>query len=53
MTDFLRGLINNGQKLKAINIENCWLELDNIDDYNLYTNREFKKQILEYYDPND
>tara|TARA_B110001454_G_C12711408_1_gene430882 strand:+ start:1780 stop:2574 length:795 start_codon:yes stop_codon:yes gene_type:complete len=53
MTDFLRGLINNGQKLKAINIENSWLELDNIDDYNLYTNKELKKQILEYYDPND
>ena len=53
MTDFLQGLINYGQKLKAISIENSWLELDNIDDYKLYTNKNLEKQILEFYDPND
>ena len=53
MTDFLQGLINYGQKLKAISIENSWLELDNIDDYKLYTNKNLEKQILEIYDPND
>ncbi len=36
MTDFLQGLINNGNKLKALDITNGWLELDNINDYELY-----------------
>jgi L-glutamine-phosphate cytidylyltransferase len=36
MTDLLQGLINNGQKLKAVQINSGWLELDSISDYNLY-----------------
>lgn len=36
MTDFLRGLILNGSKIKGIPIENKWLELDTTEDYNLY-----------------
>ncbi len=36
MTDFLQGLINENYKLKAIGIENGWLELDSIQDYNIY-----------------
>ena len=36
MTDFLQALINDGCKLKAIEIENGWLELDSINDYEIY-----------------
>ena len=37
MTDFLQGLIREGCKLRAIMIENGWLEVDTINDYNLYS----------------
>lgn len=36
MTDLLQGLINNGNKVKAIPVHNGWLEIDSIDDYELY-----------------
>lgn len=36
MTDFLQGLINEKHKLKAVLIENGWLELDSLHDYNIY-----------------
>jgi len=36
MTDFLQGLINEGCKLKPVFIENGWLELDSLHDYEIY-----------------
>ena len=49
MTDFLQGLINSGCKLKAVPIENDWLELDNYHDYEVY-NKKFKdKTISEFF----
>lgn len=36
MTDFLRGLIKAGCKLKAIKTYNGWLELDTFHDYEIY-----------------
>ena len=36
MTDFLQALINDGCKLKAIEIENGWLEFDTVKDYEIY-----------------
>ena len=36
MTDFIQGLVNEGCKIKAISINNGWLELDNNNDYNIY-----------------
>ena len=36
MTDFLQGLINSNHSLKAVIIENGWLELDSINDYEIY-----------------
>ena len=53
MTDFLQGLINSGYKLKAIEIENGWLELDSINDYNKYTKFFSKKTISEFVDLDD
>jgi len=36
ITDFIRGLINANHKIKAIPIENGWLELDTYKDYKIY-----------------
>ena len=36
MTDFLQGLINEKCRIKAIPINNGWLELDSINDYKIY-----------------
>jgi len=36
MTDLLQGLINHGNKIKAIPVHNGWLEVDSVDDYKLY-----------------
>lgn len=49
MTDFLQGLIDNGQKIKAVTIENGWLELDNLNDYNLYNKMYEEGTISEFY----
>jgi NDP-sugar pyrophosphorylase family protein len=50
MTDFLPGLINDGCKLKAVKIENGWLELDTINDYNKYTELYSKNKLSEFID---
>ncbi len=50
MTDFLQGLINDGCKLKAVKIENGWLELDTINDYNKYTELYSKNKLSEFID---
>ena len=36
MTDLIQGLINEGYKIKSIPITNGWLELDSINDYQIY-----------------
>jgi len=36
MTDLLHGMINNGYSLKALKIRGGWLELDSINDYEVY-----------------
>ena len=38
MTDLLQGLIRAGYKLTSIPINGGWLELDTIDDFDLYNN---------------
>jgi hypothetical protein len=49
MTDFLQGLIKNGEKLKSVEINNGWLEFDSIDDYRLHVGEKIK----EIFDIND
>jgi choline kinase len=50
MTDFLQGLINADFSLKAVIIENGWLELDSINDYEIYqkmyNNNSLKELIV-------
>jgi choline kinase len=36
MTDLIQAMINEGIKINAVKITNGWLELDSINDYNLY-----------------
>ena len=36
LTNFLQGMIMNGYKIKAIPIENGWLEFDTVRDYEVY-----------------
>ena len=50
MTDFLQGLINDGCKLKSIEIENGWLELDTVSDYDKYTELYSKNKLSEFID---
>lgn len=45
MTDFLQGMINEGYNLKAILIENGWLELDTFRDFQIYSEM-YKKNTL-------
>ncbi len=45
MTDLLQGLIDKGCKIKSIPINSGWLELDSIDDYDLY-NKKFNDNTL-------
>ena len=45
MTDLLQGLIHAGYKLTSIPINGGWLELDTIDDYDLYNNLKKENNI--------
>ena len=49
MTDFLQGLINNGHKLKAIEINGGWLELDTLNDLKIYENLYNKKILNKFF----
>tara|TARA_Y100000310_G_scaffold148617_1_gene147896 strand:- start:954 stop:1772 length:819 start_codon:yes stop_codon:yes gene_type:complete len=50
MTDFLQGLINSNYNLKAVIVENGWLELDSTHDYEtyqkMYHNNSLKELIV-------
>lgn len=48
MTDFLQGLINEKRRLKAVFTDNGWLELDSIDDFQLYQNKFKDGTISEF-----
>ena len=50
MTDFLYGLIKEKVKLKAIFVHNGWLELDTLDDYDVYE-KLYQKKLLHFYTP--
>jgi len=48
MTDLLQALINEGCKIKAIPIKNGWLELDSINDYQLYKDKYNTNTISQF-----
>ena len=45
MTDLIQGLINVGQKIKAVPVNNGWLELDSYHDYEGY-NKKYKDRTI-------
>ena len=45
-TSFLQALINAGWKIKAVPVENGWLEVDSVEDLQIYENLA-EKGILE------
>ena len=47
MTDLLQGLINNNCKIMSVPINGGWLEVDSINDYNLYKKKYEEKTISE------
>lgn len=50
MTDFLQGLINAGCKLKSVQISNGWLEIDTLNDYNVYNSMYKNKKLSQFID---
>jgi choline kinase len=52
MTDFLQGLINAGCNLKSIPIKNGWLELDTLNDFNIYNTMYQNNTLSEFIDLN-
>ena len=49
MTDLLNYLIKTGTKIKAVKISGGWLELDSMDDYELYQNLKMKNEIKKFF----
>ena len=45
MTDLIQGLIDVGQKIKAVPVNNGWLELDSYHDYEVY-NKKYKDRTI-------
>ncbi len=48
MTDFLQCLIKENRKIKAIPINNGWLEMDSMRDYNIYKKKIKDNSIKEF-----
>ena len=49
MTDFLQYLINSGCQVQSVKIQNGWLELDSINDYNLYNKMYKNGEISKFF----
>jgi len=49
MTDFIQGLINDGHKIKAILIKSGWLELDTINDFEIYNKLYRENNLSEFF----
>ena len=48
-TDLLQGLINRGHKLKAIEINGGWLELDTLHDLEIYNDLNKKNKLNKFF----
>lgn len=51
MTDLLQGLIDKGNKIKAILVHNGWLEVDSINDYELYNKMNQNGSLSPFFNP--
>tara|TARA_Y100001936_G_C16044531_1_gene653779 strand:+ start:981 stop:1775 length:795 start_codon:yes stop_codon:yes gene_type:complete len=52
MTDLIQGLINNNYQVASVPINGGWLEIDSINDYNLYQKRYTDNTISEFFNLN-
>lgn len=52
MTDFLQGLIEYGCKLKAVKTNNKWLELDTMNDFELYHKMNMDNTLSKFFSIN-
>ena len=50
MTSFLQALINGGFDVRAVEIENGWLEVDSIQDLEAYNSLESAGELRFFYD---
>ena len=53
MTDFLQSLIDSGHVIKPVIIENGWLELDSVKDYELYNDMNENRTISDFIELNN
>jgi len=53
MTDFLQGLIDEGHKIKAVPVNNGWLELDSIQDYEVYNKKISDGSLSDFFELNN
>ena len=51
MTDLLQGMIDEGYKIRAIPINNGWLELDSYNDYLKYQKMFENETISKFFNP--
>lgn len=51
MTDFIQGLIDGGEGVKAVTVERGWLEMDSGKDYALYAGLHARGELAAYFDP--
>ena len=51
MTDLLQALINDGQDLKAVQVDRGWFEIDSVTDYEMMRTRFSDGNITEFFDP--
>lgn len=49
MTDFIQGLIKNGEKVAPVIVKNGWLELDSLKDYEMYCSMYNNGTISEFF----
>jgi choline kinase len=52
MTDFLQGLVKYGCRLKAVKTNNKWLELDTMNDYELYNKMDTENTLSKFFSIN-
>ena len=50
MTSFLQHLISKGWNIKAVNIENGWLEIDTVKDLMIYEAMEEENTLKNLYE---
>ena len=48
MTDLIQGLINNNCRIASVPINGGWLEVDSINDHNLYQKKYAEHTISEF-----